>query len=377
MIRFKNTIGIKDYILDTIDQIDIFVYYGSVYGNGLSKEDVVTSINRNSYKVKNPLRVERKPSFSFRKELQDGIVKVVAHDFGNNFYSGDCFNFAGIALHLNCNDGKDFIKICKHILDNVTKDKHIVSNRNTEVIPKQLDNFEIIPFDRDFTSRDYKFWESIGIIKHNIDRHVMPIQSFELYRDEERIGQYFDSYKDPCYGYYLGLMKERHRYKLYLPYRTNRRFITNNIFAIDDIRRIKPNRICILIKSIKDRILLSQILNEMYITDIQVIAISSEAAVLSAKELQILKRFYEDVYVLFDNDKAGINAMSRMNKDYGFMPLYLIHSIKTLYEYIIPIDIRKDDVIIHDDIPKDLSDFSKGYGYSMTKELTTHLIEGI
>ncbi len=366
--------NIKDYILKNIDQVRIFEYYGNKYGNGLSIHDINKSIIINSYLVRNPLRNDPNPSMSFYKEMKNGEFKVIATDFGNSFYSGDCFHFAGIALKLNSNNPKHFIKICKHIIENVTNQISI----STQSLPVTYRENQEVLIDigiRNWNNKDFRYWFSYGITKERIESNIIPIQTFELMINGESRLRYYYTYNDPCYAYYLGNMKNIERYKLYFPFRKkNPRFITNNTLSIDDIKYMKPCETVIFIKSIKDRILLSQILNELYIISIQVIAISSENSRFSKDELNIINKFYKYKYSLFDNDKTGLDNMIWYKQEYGIMPLYLINGIRNISPEIIPTQLINDDVIIHKDIPKDLSDISKRLGYNSAYKIVENLL---
>ena len=78
-----------------------------------------------------------------------------------------------------------------------------------------------------------------------------------------RFTNYTNSYKDPCYKYNVN-----HKFiKLYFPNRLRHssvpRFITNNILPMDDIVDIVHSNDIILCKSIKDKMLLLQMLESL------------------------------------------------------------------------------------------------------------------
>lgn len=374
-MKLLNNLNIKQYILDNIDQVDIFVYYGNNYGRGgLTASDIHTSITRNSFMVKNPYRVDKDPSLSFVKYND----KITATDFGNNYYSGDCFHFAGVGLGLNSNNPKSFVTICKHIIAHVNVNGVVANYKPTTELPDTVitDNVVIVPVFRDFMVKDYNYWIPIGITKDGIHNNILAVKSFELIVDGELKMRYYHSYNDPCYAYFLGFINGLYRYKLYLPFRggKKKKFITNNRFPFDDLLRMKPEENVILIKSIKDRILMTQILNELSVSGIQVIATASENLKLTPEFETMVKSLYRRVYTLFDNDKTGFDNMSFCKIEYGYAPIYLIHSIKELYPEYIPRHLLNESVIIHKDIPKDLSDISKKYTYSTAVNIVKHLL---
>ena len=371
-MKIVQSSNIKDYILKNIDQVKIFIYYANKYGSGLNSDDIYKSLIRNSYMVKNPFRNERSPSMSFVQTVKDKVSKITVTDFGNSFYSGDCFHFAGIALNKSSNNPRHFVKICKDIIENVGEGDITIPYSHLPVYQRE-DNIILHVTDRTPNHLDFSFWLNRGIKKDTFTQNISPVESFKIIKDGHVIFSYFHARHDPCYSYFLGVMKGLERYKLYLPYRNKGRFITNNTFNIDDLLKMKPSEDVIFIKSIKDRLLLEQILNSLYI-DVPVISLSSENVIFSKKEINIINKFYKNKYSLLDNDKAGLDNMQRLKTEYSLHPLYIINSIKEVYPEFIPENVINDSVIIHRDIPKDLSDFCKKYGYEHTINIVKHLI---
>jgi len=68
-------------------------------------------------KVNNPLREDYTPSLGFMYKT-DG--KLICKDWGDDIYSGDIFEIVGVLTSLNCNNSKDFITICRYIIDDNT-----------------------------------------------------------------------------------------------------------------------------------------------------------------------------------------------------------------------------------------------------------------
>lgn len=363
-MKFYNTFSIRDYILKNINQVDIFAYYFE-----LPQYDIYKSLTVNSFMLLNRLRQDDTPSLSFRR---DGD-KVYVKDFGNDYFSGDCFHIAGTKLGLNSNYPAHFKLICDNIINNV-KAEIVIGKREIPVSRRSEDNVIIEPYIREFTLRDYNFWTNFHLKKDNIDRNVQCVESFEMIVADELVATYNYKKEDPCYLYQLGTMKGVPRYKLYFPKRSKVRFITNNIFAIDDITRIRKNEKCILIKARKDRFLMDQIIRELYLTNISVIAVSYEGARFTQQELNLLHSMYKEIFVLYDNDKAGLDNMIFCKKEYSFQPLYIISAIKELNPELIPDHIKTDTVLLHKDIPKDICEFAWKHDYNQTVNIVKHLI---
>jgi hypothetical protein len=63
----------------------------------------------------NPLYEDRKASCNIYFDRRNGAYRL--KDFGNDDYSGDCFDIAGKMNGLNCSSSKDFIEILQIIIN--------------------------------------------------------------------------------------------------------------------------------------------------------------------------------------------------------------------------------------------------------------------
>ena len=105
---------LKDYIINNIDSVEIFSEY-----LGISEDDIKMSINFKC-KIKSPFHRDSDPSLSFRYYGS----KLICRDFGSIEYSGDVFQIVAKCLNKDCSNPKDFVYVCKNIIDTMSEKKY-------------------------------------------------------------------------------------------------------------------------------------------------------------------------------------------------------------------------------------------------------------
>ena len=135
-------------------------------------------------------------------------------------------------------------------------------------------------------------------------------------------------------------------YKIYQPKVSDKKFIKvkNYIQGSDQLKYDK--KYLVITSSLKDLMAF----NRLKLTDAESIAPDSENTLIPDNMLNKIVTKYEKVFVLFDNDEAGIRSMEKYKEKYGF-----------------------DYVIL--DMEKDLSDSIKKYGITETREVLLPLLK--
>lgn len=315
---------LKDTILD-LDQARIFSLYLDI-----SVEEINSAAAHSSNKVINNHRGERSPSMGFRYYGN----KLICRDFGDIRYSGDVFEVVGFIINKRYTEPKDFIDICNDILQTyygeckkhkladyeiIEKNKGIITNITTE--------------DRLLQRKDFDNFSKYGILKSTVEQYVTAVRRYNI--NDFQTG-YKNNYNDPCYKYI-----SNHRFiKLYFPNRHKSskypRFITNNPLQIEDLTTIIPSTDLLLCKSIKDKMLLTQMLQQFNIsnTDIQILTASSEISVLDNKIFNIISsKITGNIYTMFDADNAGLNAMKCLQEQCNYIPLLFSTDAKDPTDY--------------------------------------------
>ncbi len=338
-MKFTNIKSIKEYILSNVTEERIFSYYLDI-----PVSDIIDSINNPSVKIQNKHRSERNPSIRFENNNK---LKMI--DYGSRAWTGDCFQIAGNILRRDCNNSSDFMIILNDIIENLIKSNIRYIPIDIPVTTKKSELLEISILTRDLVRDDYNYYNSYNIKQSSLI-NVFAIKNYWL---NGVLNKYEYSRYDPCYAYYLGKIKDTILWKLYFPYRKYDRFITNNRICIENIHELTGNRFLIITKSIKDKILLKQILSDLNIQTVDVTNLRSESVTLSDDILDLIKLKYDTAFTLLDNDKAGKDAENIIAARASIYPFFLVGQTHLNYS-------------------KDLTDTSKEYGYPHVLELIKH-----
>jgi hypothetical protein len=303
--------------------------------------------------INSPFRDDSKPSFGIF--YADKISKWLFKDAGIN-KTGGAFSFVQELHKLN----SYFEAVCKVAEDFGLGDKMIIPNSSFKPVDKKRiytaqhnalntvyqKDIIITPITRDWDDRDKRFWyDQYRIKKSTLDKfNVLPITHIKIqYGDgnvstikQDNFAYAYEEYKDGIYSY-----------KIYQPFNEKHKW-RNNIVpgAHFGYRQLPDTRdILIITKSGKDVMAIHDTLG------IPSIAIQAESHRIKKSVMDEYKKRFKKVYILFDNDEAGIKA---------------IEIYKQLYDGIHILSLPKD-------YPKDFSDTIKYKGVELTKQLFKNL----
>ena len=366
-MKFQTTQSVRQYILDTFDQADIYAHY-----LGISRSEIDWCLRNKHNKISNPLRTDHRPSLGFMGIMAKTSYKVIMKDFANSTYDGDCFHLVGLVLMKNCNIPKDFIYICDHIIKHVKHDG-IEKVHISETYTVHNDSITTIKYsDREINRYDILYFKRYHIQAEDITKHYIPVFWAEVVTNDIIVENYMYDYKDPCYAYPLGVINGVAKVKLYFPNRRSGikpRFRTNYSFSIEGLFTLKKAKNGILQKSLKDKICLNNILSDIEVEkDIFVLNVSSESVRLSKPEDNLLKSYYSTIYSMFDADQQGLACAEIFKRDYSIIPIYFKETIALTYPEILD---ENSGLLI----PKNISDFIDIYSYEQAKQLILNLIK--
>lgn len=311
----------KELILSRLSQETIMEHYLGVHvGKGL---------------YCSPLREDPRPTCAFFKRKNGSLV---FKDFRGDFY-GDCFD---VVMHLyNCS-----FPMCLQIIAN---DFGIVSRPHLPKSEKKIE-YSNITFKetepcilqaeiQDFTKLELRWWQSFG-------SNLSTLKKFQVYSCKSIFlnGSYFmsSSVNNPIYGYFYGIHNNLELWRMYFPFRTSYRFLSNwpsNL--IQGINQLpKSGDLLVVTKSLKDVMCLDGF-------GISAIAPNSETLFMSEEQYEDLQRRFKKIIVFYDNDKAGMVGMQKIRKKFGCQCIMIPKSYGV----------------------KDISDFYKKYGRDKTLQL--------
>lgn len=178
---------------------------------------------------------------------------------------------------------------------------------------------------KEWSARDIEYWESYGCSMPLVRSNVIPIQKYWI---NNKV------YNADLYSYAFPILEgENYRYKIYQPYNKKIKWINNYLPNTVHFLKSKSLDKIVICSSLKDAMCLKSN------SDCSVIAGQSENLRLSDNVLALLSE-YNSIYVLFDNDKSGLDYGKEMETQYGF----------------------KNIVIPPFDKGKDISDYYKQHG---------------
>lgn len=296
--------SLKDYILNDLNQISIFSKYFDI-----TESDIQHSI---TFKIKlsNPLRNDPNPSLIFKSYTD----KIVARDFGDPNYCGDVFEVVGYIIDKDCRDSKDFIDICKHIINNGTVARIKVDKTD------KIEEPTIIEYtDREFNNNDFRYFAQYCLPKEIVIASYICIKSYSINGIQSN---YIYKPSDPCYAY----INNPNSIKLYFPLRSKKqkRFITNNRIPIELINTLTKKDFTVLIKAYKDKRMMDYVCSLLNINNINFIPVASESARLDISIITLLRNYTnKDIFTMFDIDRCGLESSIYYRDNYGFKNIFI------------------------------------------------------
>ena len=276
-----------------------------------------------------PLRVDHKPTCSFYRGRQL---------YFKDFATGECLSFENVVMKKYSCNYHEALKI-------IATDFGIIDGSKPKIVPIQpifkKEKKTIIQIEaKSFTKEELEWWEQFGITKNILTKYR--VYSCKTVFLNGRIESIYDS-KCPSYGYYFGNEEGRELWKIYYPYRKNFRFIGNiKTTTIQGYNQLpKKSKLLVITKSLKDCMVL-------YNLGIAAIAPQSETQFIQDNVLEVLKKRFKHIVLLFDNDQTGLEFTNKIKRKY-----------KWITPMIIPLKYKA----------KDISDFYKAYGRDKTIEL--------
>ena len=177
----------------------------------------------------------------------------------------------------------------------------------------------IVP--RQWSLYDYNYWyKKFGISFEWLDSYnVIPCSYVYLHKNGETIA-FEGTNSNPIYAYRFE-HEGKYSYKIYKPLERNKKFkwlfsggVSENTEGFDQLPLFDD--LLILTKSLKDVICC-----RLY--DYSAISLQGESNKLEKKLANKLLKRFKKVILLYDNDKAGKYAASKISEQYGFKSIFI------------------------------------------------------
>lgn len=292
----------KETILSTIDEFDIYsFYYNAKFGDNKFK------LNQ---RVLSPFREENNPSVYFYVSSSDDRIYWRDWGDGNQEKPSDVFDFVK-KFYNNCNYFEALEHINKDLglsigKENFTKlnPDDISGKTETNVSFRMKQKASLTYKERRFFVYDIIYWEkNYGIrLDQFSDYGIIPI--LDVYIGDELVMK-STPYR-PIYGFRMG-----ESIKIYAPSGPIKWLcsgrIKDYIWGLDSIPKNGVN--LIITKSLKDMIVLRN-------CGFNSISIQSESSSIPQDIYEDISKRYMNIYLLFDNDKSGVENSERIKKEF-------------------------------------------------------------
>ena len=262
---------------------------------------------------RSPLRRDKQPTCSFYRNKSGTLIF-------KDFATGQHLNIFDVVQSIFRCDYFESLRIIANdfgiVRDNALhKNPGKINLNPIKIKDKEISKIQIEV--QEFTDSELKWWGKYGISKDILKR-------FDVYSCKHVFlnDQLFAESQQHCpiFGYYGKKYQGLELWRCYFPKRTSFRFITNwpskKIQGYDQLP--KKGKLLVITKSIKDSMCL-------YSCGITACAPNSENLFIPDKVLEDLKNRFENIVVLYDNDRPGLYNMAKIRKEhpeltYVFIP---------------------------------------------------------
>lgn len=287
-----------------------------------------------------PLRADNHKTCSFFRGKSGNL-------YFKDFATGECLTFEGVVMKQhNCT----YQQALRIIAKDFGYVKGSIPKKEIKIQPKfESDKQTFIQVEiKEFSEAELKWWASYGITKEVLKRfNVHSCQTVFLNGNiTARSTQCF-----PIYGYYFGKKGSIEQWRIYLPQNKHNgyKFIGNvSSKTIQGYKQLpKEGKLLVITKSQKDNMAL-------YAYGISAISPNSEHLFISDTVLENLKKRFEHIIVLYDQDRAGKYNLAKIRRNHP-----------ELDYFVIPKQYNA----------KDFSDLRKIYGFEETKKLILQVLK--
>ena len=299
----------------------------------------------------NPFYKDTKASCNIYYERKAGVFKM--KDFGNEDYSGDCFELVGRLNGLNCKEPKEFVEI----MEMINRDLHLglsahegyhVSHskvsQKSEVVSEEPKAKSVRPYtvvQKPFTVAELAFWGKSGIGENVLKAYrTVSLKKFSSENQEKKPFSCMTSVDEPMFGY----MGKQH-IKVYRPC-SQMRFLyagdfgDNYCFGLEQL----PAKGDLLFITGGEKDVMSLAAHGFH-----AICFNSETAFIPAAVIHRLSFRFKHIILLYDVDSIGLKSSARREeelKEYGvkrlLLPLAGIKTEKDVSDYFMLGNSRED-----------------------------------
>lgn len=265
----------------------------------------------------------------------------------NNVYKYKDFSSGngGDALHLVqsifcfTNRAEATYRIIDDYNEYLKNNDHVVFR---DIIPQS--RYKVTDYEmRHWNNLDEKYWMAYNIGSGMLEKYnVSPLSHYIMSKEDDPESR-LEIKSNYIYGYFKN---DGTLYKIYQPKVKDKKFIKVRDYVQGSDQLMGDKKFLIITSSLKDLMTF----NKLNIKDTEVIAPDSENSMIREQYIINAIRHYQNVFIIFDNDEAGIKAAKKYNE------LYKIPYV------VLPLE-------------KDLSDSVKEHGIDKVREVLLPLLK--
>lgn len=276
----------------------------------------------------NPFYKDTKASCNIYYDRKGGVFKM--KDFGNEEYSGDCFELVGKLNGLSCKEPKEFVEI----MEIINRDLHLGFSSHEEYqvshykVPQKAEVITEVPKERvkrpytivqkPYSSLELAFWEKSGIGESVLKQYrVVSLKKFSSENAEGKPFSFVSNAEEPVFGY-MG----KQFIKVYRPF-SQIRFLyagdlgENYCFGLEQL----PAKGDLLFITSGEKDVMSLAAHGFH-----AICFNSETACIPETLIHRLSFRFKHIILLYDVDKTGLESSAKRERElkgYGVKRLLL------------------------------------------------------
>ena len=276
----------------------------------------------------NPFYKDTKASCNIYYERKAGVFKM--KDFGNEDYSGDCFELVGRLNGLSCKEPKEFVEIMEiinrdlHLGLSSHEEYHVSHSKvpqKNEVVSEEPKMKSVRPYtvvQKPFTAAELAFWGKSGIGENILKSYrTVSLKKFSSENQERKPFSCMTSADEPMFGY----MGKQH-IKVYRPC-SQMRFLyagdfgDNYCFELEQL----PAKGDLLFITGGEKDVMSLAAHGFH-----AICFNSETAFIPVTVIHRLSFRFKHIILLYDVDSTGLKSSAKREeelKEYGVKRLLL------------------------------------------------------
>ena len=298
--------SLKDEILDYTNRgLEVFCFYMSI--------DFVLKRN-----FRNPLYDDHKASCNIYFDAKQQCYRM--KDFGNDFYSGDCFGFAAMMLGLDVRT--EFPKVLASIIRDLQlnlriddkqtpaphpmrkyKNLHNEKKENKGMTETDNDKKWYKCYEQVFQTSELSYWLKYGITTKTLQRYnVKSLVRYEALSNQGKMYTLLSSQDEPMFCYMMGDFVKVYRpfSKLRFVYGGEKR--EDHIFGFEQL----PNKGDMLFITGGEKDVLSLSAHHFH-----AICFNSETATIPENVIESLQLRFRHIIILYDTDETGVREAQR------------------------------------------------------------------